>query len=176
MSATFYLTNICMKKYISIFTLVALCVIAVGVVFVIEKQKQKEEVLSQPWKTISVSEFGVSVEYPSNLSAVYGWQDGDIHFFEGDVHSGSLNSQKVAGIDIWLMPNTQEVHQSDGVYKNKTEYSSWWHTYMSATVVKGDKIAGFQFRDFDEAVANRMIDSIKFFDAVPVQHPGPADK
>lgn len=149
----FYCMN---KKYITIL-IVLLLGLLIGAIFFINSSKEK--INEQPWKTISVPDYGISIDYPPNLSASYGWQDGTIYFYEGP-QIGKY--QKILRSRIMLLTNTKLEHHPDGVKVKGFKTLPDGRPYASAAVYSGDKFVDFELYDFNESTANRIISSLKF--------------
>lgn len=147
------------KKHITIL-IILLLGLSIGVNFFINRGKEK--INEQPWKTISVADYGVSIDYPPSISASYGWQDGTIYFYEGS----SEKNQKMLRSRIMLLTNTKEDHRPDGVEGKRFENLPDGSTYAVASVYYGDKFVGFDLYDFNEATANRIISSLKFLKGI----------
>ncbi len=146
------------KKYITILILVLLCVTAVTIFFC---KKNTREVTTQSWKTVLVVEYGVSIEYPATITARYANQEGAIFFYKG-----SIADQNVLNSRVMLLTNTQAEHHPDGVEGKEFQKLPDGKVYATAAVYKGDKYVGFNLRDFDEATAEHIINSVKFFDDI----------
>lgn len=144
------------KKHITIL-IILLLGLSVWAAFFINRDKEK--INEQPWKTISVADYGVSIDYPPNLSASYGWQDGTIYFYEGPLIE---KNQKTLRSRIMLLTNTKLDHHPDGIEGKRFENLPDGSTYAVASVYYGDKFVGFDLYDFNEATANRIISSLKF--------------
>lgn len=148
------------KKHITTLTILFL-VLSIGATFFINRDKEK--INEQPWKTISVADYGVSIDYPPNISASYGWQDGTIYFYEGPLIE---KNQKTLRSRIMLLTNTKEEHHPDGVEGKRFENLPDGSTYAVASIYNGDKFVGFNLYDFDKTTANRIISSLKFLKGI----------
>lgn len=112
----------------------------------------------QPWKTISATDnYTISIDYPQNLSAEYIGSEGRIIFYVGPIENN-----KMLRSHIMLLTNTKLEHHSDGIEGLKFENLRGGRTYVGATVYEGDKCVNFNFFDFDEDTAKRIIYSLKF--------------
>ena len=147
------------KKHITLLTILLLG-LSIGVAFFINRDKEKMD--EQPWKTISVVDYGVSIDYPPNISASYGWQDGTIYFYEGS----SEKNQKMLRSRIMLLTNTKLEHHPDGVEGKRFENLPDGSTYTVASIYHGDKFVGFDLYDFDKTTADRIISSLKFLKGI----------
>jgi len=143
------------KKHITILVILLLG-LSIEIIFFIDRNKEK--INEQPWKTIlAIDYYGVSVDYPPNLTAQYLWREGIIIFFEGPIENNKMLRSR-----IMLLTNTKLEHHPDGVGSKRFENLPGGHTYANAAVYSGEKFVDFELYDLDESTANRIISSLKF--------------